>query len=78
MRTTWKLGPALAAGNTVVVKPPEWAPLTCSILADIAQKAGVPDGVLNVVQGIGDEAGAALCRASRHRSHQLYWFHRDC
>ncbi len=60
MLTTWKIGPALAAGNTAVVKPPEWAPLTCSLLADIAQKAGVPDGVLNVVQGIGEDAGAAL------------------
>jgi acyl-CoA reductase-like NAD-dependent aldehyde dehydrogenase len=60
MLTTWKLGPALAAGNTVVVKPPEWAPLTCSLLADVARDAGVPDGVLNVVQGIGEVAGAAL------------------
>jgi aminomuconate-semialdehyde/2-hydroxymuconate-6-semialdehyde dehydrogenase len=60
MLTTWKVGPALAAGNTVVVKPPEWAPLTCSLLADIAREAGVPAGVLNVVQGIGEEAGAAL------------------
>ena len=60
MLTTWKVGPALAAGNTVVVKPPEWAPLTCSLLADIAHGAGLPAGVLNVVQGIGEEAGAAL------------------
>jgi acyl-CoA reductase-like NAD-dependent aldehyde dehydrogenase len=60
MLTTWKVGPALAAGNTVVVKPPEWAPLTCSLMADIAKAAGVPDGVLNVVQGIGEEAGDAL------------------
>ncbi len=60
MLTTWKVGPALAAGNTVVVKPPEWAPLTCSLLADIARDAGVPPGVLNIVQGIGEEAGAAL------------------
>ncbi len=60
MLTTWKVGPALAAGNTVVVKPPEWAPLTCSLLADIARAAGVPAGVLNVVQGIGEQAGAAL------------------
>ncbi len=60
MLTTWKVGPALAAGNTLVVKPPEWAPLTCSLLADIARDAGVPDGVLNVVQGIGERAGAAL------------------
>ena len=60
MLTTWKVGPALAAGNTVVVKPPEWAPLTCSLMADIAHAAGVPAGVLNVVQGIGEEAGDAL------------------
>jgi acyl-CoA reductase-like NAD-dependent aldehyde dehydrogenase len=60
MLTTWKVGPALAAGNTLVVKPPEWAPLSCSILADIAEEAGVPAGVLNVVQGIGEDAGAAL------------------
>ena len=60
MLTTWKVGPALAAGNTVVVKPPEWAPLTCSLLADIANAAGIPAGVLNVVQGVGEDAGAAL------------------
>lgn len=60
MLTTWKIGPALAAGNTVVAKPPEWAPLTCSMLADIANEAGLPPGVLNIVQGIGEEAGAAL------------------
>src|SRR5262249_17959525 len=62
MLTTWKVGPALAAGNTVVVKPPEWAPLTCSLLADLAAEAGLPAGVLNVVQGIGEDAGAALAR----------------
>jgi len=60
MLTTWKVGPCLAAGDTAVVKPPEWAPLTCSLLADLAEQAGVPPGVLNVVQGIGEEAGAAL------------------
>ena len=60
MLTTWKVGPALAAGNTVVIKPPEWAPLSCSLLADIAHAAGLPPGVLNVVQGIGEEAGDAL------------------
>jgi acyl-CoA reductase-like NAD-dependent aldehyde dehydrogenase len=60
MLTTWKVGPALAAGDTVVVKPPEWAPLTCSMMADLATEAGIPPGVLNVVQGIGEEAGAAL------------------
>jgi acyl-CoA reductase-like NAD-dependent aldehyde dehydrogenase len=64
MLTTWKVGPALAAGSTIVLKPPEWAPLTCSLLADIAHEAGLPAGVLNVVQGIGEEAGAALVRSS--------------
>ena len=60
MLSTWKVGPALAAGNTVVLKPPEWAPLTCSMLADIAREAGLPSGVLNVVQGTGADAGASL------------------
>lgn len=60
MLSTWKVGPALAAGNTVVIKPPEWAPFTCSLLADFAEEAGLPPGVLNVVQGIGEQAGAAL------------------
>ncbi len=60
MLTTWKVGPALAAGNAIVIKPPEWAPLTCSLMADIAHEAGLPPGVLNVVQGIGEEVGAAL------------------
>jgi acyl-CoA reductase-like NAD-dependent aldehyde dehydrogenase len=60
MLATWKVGPALAAGNTVVLKPAEWTPLTASMLADISLEAGVPPGVLNVVQGVGERAGAAL------------------
>jgi 5-carboxymethyl-2-hydroxymuconic-semialdehyde dehydrogenase len=60
MLTTWKVGPALASGNTVVVKPPEWAPLSCSILADAADAAGLPPGVFNVVQGTGAVTGAQL------------------
>ena len=58
--STWKLGPALAAGNTVVLKAPEWAPLTCSLLAQTATEVGIPPGVLNVVHGTGAAAGQAL------------------
>lgn len=60
MLATWRIGPALAAGNTVVAKPPEWAPLTASLLADITHEAGLPAGVFNVVQGTGLQAGAPL------------------
>lgn len=60
MLSTWKLGPALAAGNTCILKPPEWAPLTCSLLADAAHAAGLPPGVFNVVQGAGATTGAQL------------------
>lgn len=60
MLATWRIGPALAAGNTVVLKPPEWAPLTASLLADITEAAGLPAGVFNVVQGTGAKAGAPL------------------
>jgi aminomuconate-semialdehyde/2-hydroxymuconate-6-semialdehyde dehydrogenase len=60
MLATWRIAPALAAGNAVVAKPPEWAPLTASILADISREAGLPDGAFNVVQGVGEEAGALL------------------
>ena len=60
MLATWRIGPALASGNTVVLKPPEWAPLTASLLADIMAEAGLPAGVFNVVQGIGADAGAPL------------------
>jgi aminomuconate-semialdehyde/2-hydroxymuconate-6-semialdehyde dehydrogenase len=67
MLATWKVAPALAAGNTVVLKPSEWSPLTASLLCDIAAGAGLPDGVLNVVQGIGQEAGAALVADPRVR-----------
>lgn len=60
MLATWRIGPALAAGDTVVLKPPEWAPLTASFFADLAHEAGLPPGVFNIVQGLGPEAGAAL------------------
>ncbi|MFI9778216.1 aldehyde dehydrogenase [Streptomyces sp. NPDC051956] len=60
MLATWKIAPALAAGNTVILKPAEWSPLTASLFADIAAEAGLPAGVLNVVQGYGAEVGSAL------------------
>ena len=60
MLATWKIGPALAAGDTVVLKPAEWTPLTASFFADLTKQAGIPDGVFNVVFGFGSEAGAAL------------------
>ncbi len=59
---SWKIAPALATGNTVVLKPAEQTPLTALRLAEICQEAGLPDGVLNVVPGYGPTAGAALVR----------------
>ena len=67
MLGTWRIAPALAAGCTVVYKPPEWAPLTASLLADITAEAGLPAGVFNVVQGLGRTAGAALTRHPKVR-----------
>lgn len=59
---TWKLAPALAAGNSVVLKPAEQSPLSALMLAELASRAGLPDGVLNVVTGYGEDAGQALGR----------------
>ena len=60
MLSTWKIAPALAAGCTVVHKPAEWSPVTADLLSRLVKQAGVPDGVLNTVHGIGEEAGKAL------------------
>lgn len=60
--TCWKLGPALASGNSVVLKPSEKSPLTALRLAGLAKQAGLPDGVFNVVSGFGHEAGQALAQ----------------
>ena len=67
MLATWKVAPALAAGNPVVLKPAEWSPLSASVLADLAAEVGLPPGVLNVVQGRGAEVGAALVTDERVR-----------
>ena len=60
MLSTWKSAPALAAGCPVVLKPAEWSPLSCSLLADLTHEAGFPPGAFNVLQGIGEQVGAAL------------------
>lgn len=62
MMAAWKLGPALATGNSVVLKPAEQSSLTALRLAELASEAGIPDGVLQVVPGLGEEAGQALGR----------------
>lgn len=60
MLSTWKIAPALAAGCTVVHKPAEFSPITAKLLVEIAEGAGLPKGVLNLVNGFGDDAGRAL------------------
>jgi phenylacetaldehyde dehydrogenase len=60
LMAAWKLGPALATGNTVVLKPAEQTPLTALLLGQLLAEAGVPEGVVNIVPGFGETAGAAL------------------
>jgi phenylacetaldehyde dehydrogenase len=60
LMAAWKLGPALATGNTIVLKPAEQTPLTALRLGELIQQAGFPDGVVNIVPGYGETAGAAL------------------
>jgi 4-guanidinobutyraldehyde dehydrogenase/NAD-dependent aldehyde dehydrogenase len=60
LMASWKLGPALAAGNSVVLKPSEKSPLTAIRVAELAIEAGIPEGVLNVLPGFGQTAGKAL------------------
>jgi len=60
LMAAWKLGPALATGCTVVLKPAEQTPLTALLLGELIQEAGIPDGVVNIVPGYGETAGAAL------------------
>ena len=72
MLSTWKLAPALAAGNPVVLKPAEWSPLSCSLLADLTVEAGLPPGVFNLVQGIGEEVGPPLVARPPGQADQLH------
>ena len=60
MLSTWKIAPALASGCTVVHKPAEFSPMTAKLLVEIAESAGLPKGVLNVVNGFGEDAGKRL------------------
>jgi 5-carboxymethyl-2-hydroxymuconic-semialdehyde dehydrogenase len=60
MLETWKVAPTLATGNTCVLKPAEWSPLSVNMLAQIVKEAGLPDGVFNVVHGYGESCGAPL------------------
>src|SRR6266478_4164748 len=60
LMAAWKLAPALAAGNTVVLKPAEQTPVTALELAKLIQEAGFPEGVVNIIPGFGETAGAAL------------------
>ncbi|MHA7154420.1 5-carboxymethyl-2-hydroxymuconate semialdehyde dehydrogenase [Arthrobacter sp. TMN-50] len=62
MLESWKLAPALATGNTVVLKPAEFTPLSASLWAQIFRDAGLPEGVFNLVNGLGEEAGDALVK----------------
>ncbi len=60
MLESWKVAPCLAAGNSCVLKPAEWSPLSAVLLGEAIAEAGVPDGIFNIVQGLGEEAGAPL------------------
>jgi 5-carboxymethyl-2-hydroxymuconic-semialdehyde dehydrogenase len=71
MLSTWRVAPALAAGNTIVLKPAEWSPVTATLLARVIGEAELPPGVFNVVHGFGETAGAPL---SAHPDVQLVAF----
>jgi 5-carboxymethyl-2-hydroxymuconic-semialdehyde dehydrogenase len=60
MLETWKVAPCLATGNTCVLKPAEWSPLSAGMLAEVIDEVGLPPGVFNVVNGFGETAGASL------------------
>mgnify|MGYP001186577909 CR=1 FL=1 len=65
MLSTWKVAPALASGNTVILKPAEWSPLSAAKLTEFINEAGFPSGAFNIVQGFGSDLGAALVSDQR-------------
>ena len=73
----WKLGPALATGNSVILKPSEKSPLTALRIAGLAKEAGIPDGVFNVLPGFGHTVGEALAHAHGCGLHHLHRFDQD-
>ena len=68
----WKIGPALAAGNSFILKPSEKSPLSAIRIAALAAEAGIPDGVFNVLPGFGHTAGQALALAHGRRLHRVH------
>ena len=76
LMAAWKLGPALATGNCVVLKPAEQTPLTALRLAELIAEAGMPDGVVNVVPGFGETAGSGPGRPQRRGQGRLHRIHR--
>ena len=72
----WKIGPVLAAGNSLVLKPSEKSPLSALRLAELALEAGIPPGVFNVVPGYGHTAGKALAAHMDVDCHRLHRLHR--
>ena len=75
--TAWKVAPALACGNTVIIKPASQTPLTALALAEIAQEVGLPPGVLNVITGPGLDGRPDARRASGHRQDRVHRRHVD-
>ena len=75
MIAAWKAAPALAAGNTIVIKPSEHASVSTLEFAHRVKKSTIPDGVVNVVTGLGEEVGEPLIRHPSTRKVNLYRFH---
>ena len=75
LMAAWKLGPALATGCTVVLKPAEQTPLTALLLGELIQEAGIPDGVVNIVPGLRRNGRRGACGASGRRQSRLHRFH---